>query len=223
MSRSTNAQLAVDLYESLRQEFGWDNKNAWKGIALMLLSCKVWIAGWTDFYNCVVYRERNDFEDGPNGPNAVLRRGHDLTRYLAAELGIKHSDLCGAIGKYWAIPKLRSLQPNNLVGNAFRSVVCHVLRHYGDSAIQYEEEVSAYEEFPGQSFDTRSKKPKIDIVGRRGKKTVALISARWRFRHDRVDVVRTEIGRHGEKGPHPLSSSPSRTANSVSTRRKISR
>jgi hypothetical protein len=55
--------------------------------------------------------------------------------------------------------------------------------------VSYSEEVDPHEEFPGFEFRTRSKKPKLDIVAHKGAKTVALMSTRWRFRHDRVDVV----------------------------------
>jgi hypothetical protein len=69
----------------------------------------------------------------------------------------------------------------------------HILEQFGAPGITYAEEISPYDEFHGQHFTTRSRDPKLDIVARRGNVTVALISSRWRFRHDRVDVVEEAI------------------------------
>ena len=112
-----------------------------------------------------------------------------LSVFLANELGVSRDALCGKIAAYWREPGIAHLQPHNLVGHAFRSLTVHILQIFGDPDITYAEEISPHEEFPGQEFTTRSRDPKIDIVGRRGNVTVALISSRWRFRHDRVDVV----------------------------------
>lgn len=190
MARSKNAQVAVDLYEQLRAVHGWTATDAWHGIARLLLHCDIWQSGWKPFRGSVVYREVNDFKDGASGsPNIVLRRAETLTAYLGAQLGVPSADVCANIGLYWRLPQIENFQPHNLVGHAFRSITVHALHTYGDPGLTYEEEVDPHREFPGFQFSTRSKKPKIDIVARRGQQTVALMSSRWRFRHDRVDVV----------------------------------
>lgn len=189
MPRSTNAQLAVDMYEALRAVHGWTNTTAWQGIARLLLSCDRWRHGWQPFHGVVVYREANDFKIRTQGPNIIMRRAAELTSFLARELGIPRSDLCREIGTYWRHADIANLQPHNLAGHAFRSLAVHILETFGDQGITYAEEVSPHDEFPGQHFATRSEHPKIDVVARRGDVTVALISSRWRYRHDRVDVV----------------------------------
>jgi hypothetical protein len=153
------------------------------------LSCDVWKEGWKPFQDIVLYREVNDFKGGTKGPGAVLKRAESLSVYLAQELGLQRSALCSSIGLYWKHHDILNFQPHNLVGHAFKSLVVHVLSTFGDKEISYDEEVNPHEEIPGHQFQTRSKNPRIDIVARRGKKTVALMSSRWRFRHDRVDVV----------------------------------
>ena len=80
------------------------------------------------------------------------------------------------------------MQPHNLVGHAFRSLCLTILEKFGDPDISYDEEVDPSTEFPGHHFSTRSDDAKIDIIAR-AEETVALISVRWRYRHDRVDVV----------------------------------
>lgn len=190
INRSSNAQLAVELYNKLNEQYHWSADTAWQGIARLLLTCDIWSRGWDSFHNVVVYRETNDFWLGANGrPNAVLRRAEKLSSFLAEQLGIDRNNLCGEIGLYWREALIQSFQPNNLVGHAFRSLVVTILEKFGSQDIHYEEEVDPHHEFPGFEFSTRSKKPRIDIVARRGNKTVALMSTRWRYRHDRVDVV----------------------------------
>ena len=169
---------------------------AWHGIARLLLSCDTWRNGWQPFHDRVVYRESNEFRVGASGPNAVMRRAETLTGFLAEELGIPHADLCNEIAVYWRHRKIAGLQPHNLLGHAFRSLTVHILETFGDQDITYAEEVSPHDEFPGPQFTTRSRDPKIDIVARRGGVTVALISSRWRFRHDRVDVVEEALATH---------------------------
>ena len=195
MPRSYNAQLAVELYDELRanEEFRtnteWTSATAWQGIARLLLTCNRWRQGWEPFRNVVVYREVNDFGRNENVPNAVMERAANLTSFLAGELGVELDNLCDEIGFYWQHPNIAGLQPHNLLGHAFRSLTVHILETFGNGDITYSEEVNPYDEFPGFPFNTRSENPRIDIVARRDGITVALISSRWRFRHDRVDVV----------------------------------
>jgi len=203
MPRSPNAQIAVDLYNSLCEKHGWNAQTAWRGIAMLLLSCEIWSRGWQPFRNVVVYREANDFKlDRAGDPNVVLRRASALSDYLAAELSIELPHLCEHLAIYWRQPQISPFQPHNLVGHAFRSLTVNILQRFGNPAIQYEEEVDPHKEFPGFDFRTRSKKPSIDIVARKGTRTVSLMSSRWRFRHDRVDVVEEALAYSGAAHRH---------------------
>jgi hypothetical protein len=189
MPRSINAQLAVDLYNDLHARHNWTSDTAWHGIALLLLSCEIYRAQWERFHNVVTYVDSNRFKAGKSGPSATLRRAEQLTVYLAEQLGIDRTSLCDTIGLYWREPEIRPFQPHNLVGHAFRSIVQTALQLFGDPAVTYEEEADPYKEFPGHQFITRSKRAKIDIMARREGRTVALLTVRWRFRHDRLDVI----------------------------------
>jgi hypothetical protein len=189
MARSVNAQLAVDLYNELDARFHWTAETAWHGIARLLLSCEVYRLQWEPFHGVVTYVDSNRFTAGQGGPHATLRRAEQLSVYLAAQLGIDRRDLCQNIGLYWQQATIRPLQPHNPLGNAFRSLIAAILHRFGDPGIVYEEEVRPHKEFPGQVFATRSKSAKIDIIARRENRTVALLTVRWRFRHDRLDVV----------------------------------
>jgi hypothetical protein len=192
MPRSLNAQIAVDLYKQLLQTRGWTAATAWHGIARLLFTTKVWKGelGWQPFHNVVVYRERNDLKLGSHGaPSAALQRAEALTAYLATQLGVPREEVQDSVGLYWEQSAISGLQPNNLRGHAFRSLIVTVLESFGDPGIAYEEEVDPHAEFPGFELATRSPKAKLDIVARRNGHLVALLSTKWGYRHDRVDLV----------------------------------
>ena len=188
MARSRNAEAAAGLYRSQISHHGYGPADAWKPIASLLLACGAWRSkteGWAVSSEAVYFKEANEFRPG----SAAMRRGSLLGDFLAAELGFERDELCSHIGLYWADERFRFAQPHNLVGHAFRSMLVEALTLFGDPEIRYEEEADPKLEFPGHAFATRSPNSRIDIVARRGPATVALISSRWRFRHDRVDVV----------------------------------
>jgi hypothetical protein len=189
MARSKNAQLAVDLFDDLQKSFNWTPQSAWQGIARLLLSCEVWKPKWEAFHDVLVYIDSNRFIAGERGPSSTLRKAEHLTAYLASQLGVERSQLCSNIGLYFQRETIRPLQPHNLIGHAFRSLVTTALHRFGDPGVVYQEEVSPHAEFPGQVFTTRSKRAMIDIVARRDNRTVALMTVRWRIRHDRLDVI----------------------------------
>lgn len=188
MARSLNAAAAAEMYRAQILEHGYGPSDAWKPIASLLLACGAWRSkseGWVVNNEAVYFKEANEFR-----PNSMaMRRGSQLGDFLANELAFSRDELCSHIGLYWADERFRFSQPNNLVGHAFRSMLVEALTIFGDPGIRYEEEVDPHAEFPGNPFSTRSANPRIDIAARRGSTTVALISSRWRFRHDRVDVV----------------------------------
>lgn len=158
----------------------------------MLLTCNVQDQGgnWRGFHNAIVFREANEFGMRQNGqPNSTLQKAQQLSAYLANSLGVPQAALCGSVGKYWSLPAIAGLQQHNLVGHAFRSLITTALQHYGDQGIRYDEEVPAADLFPGFPLHTRSQNPRVDIVAYRADRPVALLSARWRLRHDRIDLV----------------------------------
>jgi hypothetical protein len=191
VTRGANAQLAVNLYQQLHATHGWSAQDAWKGIALLLLTCDLYGSkhtGWQPFHGAVVYRESNDLFIEHGKPSAALTKARRLTSYLESLLGLPAGTCCQSIGQYWRQPGVSALQPHNLVGHAFRSIVLEILQLHGDKAVSYKEEVNPKQLFPGVPLHLRSKNPKIDFVAFRGTRPVAIISSRWRFRHDRVDV-----------------------------------
>jgi hypothetical protein len=192
MPHSANAQIAVNLYNQLVQDHGCTGGNAWQGIARLLLTTNIYRSGvgWQPFHDVIVYRESNDFKLSSTGtPNTVTQRAEALTAYLAAQLGVPRVEINDHIGLYWIQPHISTIHPHNLVGHAFRSMIVTILQTFGDPGITYDEEVDPHAEFPGFHFATRSPDAKLDIVAHRNGHLVALLSTRWRYRHDRVDLV----------------------------------
>lgn len=188
MKRSANAELAVQMFHKLRAETPFEADGAWRAIARLLLTCEVYALRWEPFHGVVVHVERNDIKIRNGRKSAAFREAERLTEYLAQELGCTRDELCQNIGLYWRHPQVRDFQYNNLIGHAFRSLVAESLRIWGNPAITFTEEVDPKDMFPGAQFDTRSKKPKVDIVATKGAEVAALITCRWRYRHDRVDM-----------------------------------
>jgi hypothetical protein len=190
MPQPDRSKLAALLFREIVRRNNYGPEDAWKAISILLLTCKIWRGGWKKFYDVVVYRESNDFRTGRDGRhNSCLRKAEQMTQVLARHLAVERKDICSTIGRFWARKELRGVQPNNPVGHAFRTILVEYLTLFGDEKLTYEEEVDPYELFPGGDFRGRSKEPKIDIVAFNDNVPVALISCRWRYRHDRVDII----------------------------------
>lgn len=136
----------------------------------------------------LTYVDSNRFTCGRKAPCVTLRRADQLTMYLAAQLNVDRPDLCNNIGLYWRQPQIRELQPHNLVGHAFRSLIVDVLQLFGDAEVSYEERVDRNSLFPGQDRTIPTKRSKLDIVARRRDRIVAILTVRWRIRHNRLQV-----------------------------------
>lgn len=203
MGRSQNAQLAVDMFDAICTEKSLDKSSAWKAIAQLLLSCHTQSGPkgckvWANDFNSVIYREANDFYIGSQGPNKHLRMSYLLSDFLASEIGISRKELPSEIGLFLRHPYVSSMQQNNLVGHAFRSMTVRALEQFGDCRFHYEEEVDPYDLFLSGFASSRGEKPKIDIVAlNNGGRPEALISCKWRYRHDRsgdlIDEARNFI------------------------------
>ena len=186
-----HAELAVDLYNRLLDEHGWELDQAWLAIAVLLMTCDIWRDGeWRAFHDAPVLRESNDYRLTTRGePNRALVDALLVKEWIAAELDTDLDDLCTQLGQFFRQPGIDTLQPNNPRGHAFRSLVAETLARFGDPDLNVSEEISPRDLFPGFDFGNRSQAARIDIVVTRGPRPVALITTRWTYRHDRVDII----------------------------------
>ena len=186
-----HAELAVALYQRLLADRAWSLDRSWLAIAMLLMTCDIWRDGeWRTFHDAPVLRESNDYRLTKRGtPNRALSEALQVKQRMAAELAIDPDGLCSEMGQFFRQPEINGLQPNNPRGHAFRSLVAETLARFGDPTLHVSEEVSPRDLFPGYDFGNRSKDARIDIVVTRGPRPVALITTRWTYRHDRVDII----------------------------------
>lgn len=186
-----HAELAVALYSQDLDGRGWELDHSWVAIARLLMTCEIWRNGeWQAFHDAPVLRESNDYRlNLDNQPNKALRDALEAKGRLAAAMQIDPGQVCGEIGQFFRQPGIVGLQPNNPRGHAFRSIVAATLDRFGDQELEMTEEVSPHDLFPGYDFGNRSADARIDIVVKRRNILVALISTRWTYRHDRVDLI----------------------------------
>ena len=190
-TNDAHANLAVDLHGKLLESNGWGLDKSWLAIAQLLMTCQVWEGGaWQSFHGLPVLMERNNYKKTKTGkPNRDLVDAERVADFIASQLQISQADLCGNLGLFFEHPDIRGLQPNNPRGHAFRSIVAETISRFGDSGLTISEEKSPHELFPGFPMPNRSPGAKIDIVVKRGPRVVALVSTRWTYRHDRVDLI----------------------------------
>jgi len=183
--------MAVRMYGDLMAESAWGVDQAWLAIASLLMTCEVWEHGaWIQFFEAPVLMERNNYKLGRNAaPNRTLRDSEAVKRHLATALGVADDQVCSRIGLYLRDPAVSALQPNNLRGHAFRSIVAETLARFGDPDLDICEELKARDLFPGWDFGNRSKEARVDITAVRDGRVVAMITTRWTYRHDRVDMI----------------------------------
>ena len=187
----SHAELAVKLYRDLLAENNWKLEQAWLAISVLLITCDIWREGeWRRFHGAPVLRESNDYRIKKGGtPNKALWEAQRVKERLASELAMDQDQVCSVLGTFFQRPEIVDLQPNNPRGHAFRSLVAETVALFGDPVLEVTEEVSPRVLFPGFDFGNRSKDARIDIVVKRGPRVVALITTRWTYRHDRVDII----------------------------------
>lgn len=187
----TNAELAVELYGKLLSEHGWQLDRAWLAISALLMTCTIWREGeWRALFGAPVLKESNEYRLKRTGmPNKALAEALQVRQSIAAALSVDEDTVCSVLGQFFRRPETHGLQPNNLRGHAFRSLVAETVAHFGDQELEVFEEVPPRDIFPGFDFGNRSKDARIDIVVKRGFRPVALITTRWTYRHDRVDII----------------------------------
>lgn len=178
------------MFGDLLARRSYDIDSAWLAIAQLLITCEIFRdGGWYQLFGAPVLMESNNYKVGRKGENKCLREARVVASYIANQLGVDSTHVCDHLGLYFKHEQVRGSQPNNLRGHAFRSMVAEMLEVFGDSTVDYFEEQSPHEWFPGFDFQGRSSDAKIDILAARQGKPVAIISTRWTYRHDRVDLI----------------------------------
>lgn len=176
-------------------------EDAWVGIYQMLL----WYA-----HDYIHIREANDLHKS----RVWQERATRAAAYIAGALGLQPVELPAHVDVMMKLPRWRSklipglavtcpqchfefspekeMQRNNPLGNGLRILTAEILRKWGDDRFIYDEEVPAWNWFPGIQMPGRSAKPKIDVMARTDDKVRVIISCKWSGRHDRMSDVTNE-------------------------------
>jgi hypothetical protein len=171
--------------------------NAWLGIYQALL--------WYEPVNWLGYTDLPHIIDAdklrPNSltrrqswvrPSIWQRRGEGITNYLADQLTCSAETVKTKVDLLMKQPEYEGMQRQNTLGIAFVGLVRHILERLGVADISYDIEVDAARLFPGITFPGRSSTPRIDLLAKRNEIPLAIISAKWSLRHDRLSDLTME-------------------------------
>jgi hypothetical protein len=89
-------------------------------------------------------------------------------------------------------PSYIGFQRQNPLRAGFIGLVTHVLRTFGNPAIEYRNEVDATALFPGSRMTGRSESPSIDVLALKDGVLRTVISVKWSIRHDRISDITNE-------------------------------
>ena len=196
-SRERTVSDAIRVLRGARYPAGLELETAWLGIYQTLL--------WYEPVNWVGFTELPHIIDTdklrPSSPSKRRswvqpsiwqRRAQSLSTHLAERLDCAPEDAGRHTDLLMRLPDYEGMQRQNTLGIAFVGLVSHLLESFGSAAIEYDQEVDAGTVFPGVAVPGRSRTPRIDILCRNRDGPVAVVSAKWSVRHDRVNDITNE-------------------------------
>ncbi|MCL4504835.1 MAG: hypothetical protein M1434_14165 [Chloroflexi bacterium] len=195
-SREQTVKDAIGLFEDADNPSGLTKSSAWLGIYQTLL--------WYEPVNHLGYSELPHIIDADKlRPTAIRRetwtkpnvwqiRAGKVHTYLSEQLGCTSPNTAAKFDLLLKSPDYRGLQRQNTLGIAFAGLIEHVLSKYGDQGLSYATEVEASTIFPGITVPGRSGTPRMDVLASRADIPIAVISAKWSVRHDRLNDITNE-------------------------------
>jgi hypothetical protein len=190
---------AADLFTRAIYPTGLTVDTAWLGIYQVLLWYEpVNVAGFTSLPHIIdsdklrPSASRTARGAAPTRTSAWQRRAEAVELHLANELGIAPTDVEDAVDLLLKHPSYLGFQRQNPLGAGFIGLVTHVLRTFGNPAIEYQNEVDATALFPGIRMTGRSEKPSIDVLALKDGVPRTVISVKWSIRHDRISDITNE-------------------------------
>jgi hypothetical protein len=198
-SREQTYADAVRLFTNALYPSGLTVDTAWLGIYQVLLWYEpVNVAGFTSLPHIIDADKLRPSASraargvAPTKSNAWQRRAAAIEQHLASELGVAPPAVESAVDLLLKHPSYLGFQRQNPLGAGFIGLVTHVLRTFGDPAVEYRNEVDATTLFPGISMPGRSERPCIDILALRDGVPRTVVSVKWSIRHDRISDITNE-------------------------------
>lgn len=188
---------AIQVFEKAIYPSGLSLKTAWLGIYQTLLWYEpVNWAGYTDLPHIIDADKLRPASLAKKRkwtkPNAWQRRAQLVSEYLSQQLEYPVHELPSKMDLLMKQPDYTGMQRQNSLGTAFIGLGKHVLEKFGSGTVSYATEVEAVAVFPGITFPGRSGTPRIDLLVRHSNIPVAIISAKWSVRHDRLSDITNE-------------------------------
>ncbi len=195
-SREQTVNDAIRLFENADHPSKLSKSSAWLGIYQTLL--------WYEPVNHLGYMELPHVIDADKlRPTAIRRetwtkpnvwqiRAAKVHTYLSEQLGCAPQNTAGKFDLLLKSPDYHGLQRQNTLGIAFAGLIEHVLSEFGAHGLSYATEVEAATVFPGITVPGRSGTPRMDILVSGADIPIAVISAKWSVRHDRLNDITNE-------------------------------
>lgn len=197
-SKQQTATDSLQFFFNARYPAGFTDSTAWLGIYQVLLWYeKIGVKGIFSLPHIIDSDKLRPpaSQKGKKSSSefsAWQKRAQLLEIYMAEQLSCKPGEVEGYTNGLFKLPVYKKLQRQNPLGIVFPMLVKSVLEKFGNPAIRYELEVDATKLFPGITMPGRSKTPSIDILASKSDSSLAIISAKWSLRHDRVGDLTSE-------------------------------
>jgi hypothetical protein len=123
---------------------------------------------------------------------AWQKRAKAIEEYFGKQFNCTPEKVEKQVDQLLKHPDYMGLQRQNPLGTAFSGIAKHVLELFGNNNVSFDLEVDANNVFPGITLPGRSITPSIDILAHRNNIPLAIISAKWSLRHDRINDITNE-------------------------------
>jgi hypothetical protein len=193
-SRTDIVNAAIKLFEDAEYPSGFTLDTAWLGFYQTLL--------WYEPVNLLLHTQvPHLIEANALNPRAAKQgklrkwqaRAVALNDYLAEHLNCSPSEVQFKVDKLLRSDMFKGMQRQNYLGTAFSGLLTHAMGRFGNPELTYENEVLASEVYAGLQLPGRSEAAKIDVLVRGPDgRPVAIVSAKWSVRHDRLSDVTNE-------------------------------
>ncbi|MGI0013595.1 MAG: hypothetical protein ACREBU_09165 [Nitrososphaera sp.] len=196
-TREQTVADAVQIFESAKYPSGLDATTAWLGVYQTLLWYEP--VSWLTFNSLPHIIDADKLRPASparkrtwSSPSIWQKRAEAIDLYLAAKLECSLPEVPGKTDLLMKHPEYEGMQRQNTLGIAFAGLIKCILEKFGFVELAYETEVEATTIFPGITFPGRSGTPRMDVLVKYNNIPLAIISAKWSVRHDRLSDITNE-------------------------------
>ena len=175
-------QEAARLVAEFLAARGSDAPNAWLAVYQALL--------WYDTVGGA--RLPHIMEVSALRQGAWRRRAEEVHAHLAGAFNLEPHEVPGNVDRLLSLPSFVGQQRQNPLGQGFVGAIHGALSALGAPHISYRTEAPSTDFFPGIRIPGRTTIPRIDLAALRDDSLVAVLSAKWSLRHDRLNDITNE-------------------------------